>query len=193
MNLLSLAVAESSTTSPESRFGNRGFARQLYIHSLTYILRGLPSDMTADEQLSIRSALPAEIAEPTHLQSVLEKSKIPADSEPSLLHRTLAFSIIQLFILLQFLLPYVKFLLNAAYRYEREHKISQKIISQGIETIDVAGKRGVEAAGMVFGMGDGRVGQLLTDAASWVVEGVTGGIHEGVGEGMVIIGARKPT
>ena len=43
----------------------------------------------------------------------------------------------------------------------------------------------------IYGMRDGKVGQIITDAATWFVEGVTGGIHEGVGEGMVIMGARR--
>jgi len=149
--------------------------------------------MTADEQSSLRSALPDEIAEPTYVQSTTHKSNSPTGAEPSLLHRILASSIVQLFILFQFFLPYIKLVLNATYRYEREHKISEKVFSQGIETIDIVGKRGVGLAGVVFSMGDGKVGQLLTNTASWVVEGVTGGIHEGVGEGMAIIGARKPT
>jgi len=38
-------------------------------------------------------------------------------------------------------------------------------------------------------MGDGKVGQMITQTAAWFVEGITGGTHEGVGEGMVIIGA----
>jgi len=83
-------------------------------------------------------------------------------------------------------------MLNGAYQYEREHKISEKIISQSIETIDIVGKRGFGLAGVVFGVGDGKVGQLLTDTASWVVEGVAGGIHEGLGEGMLLMSARKP-
>lgn len=48
---------------------------------------------------------------------------------PSILHRTLAITIIQLFILFQLVLPYVKFFLQAAYKYEREHKISVKLLT----------------------------------------------------------------
>lgn len=45
--------------------------------------------------------------------------------------------------------------------------------------------------GAIYGMGDGKVGQAITETAAWFVEGVTGGIHEGVGEGMIIMGVRK--
>ncbi|KAG0649211.1 hypothetical protein D0Z07_4532, partial [Hyphodiscus hymeniophilus] len=195
LNLLSLTVEESTTMSQDPRFGNPDFARQLYLHALTYLIRGLPSDLTTEEQFSVRSALPIGVVDPLQLKmdTGIESSKAPreSDAEPSLLHRTLASTIVQLFILFQFLLPYLKYLLSAAYQYEREHKISEKVLSQSIETVDTIGKRSLSITGAIYGMGDGKVGQIITHAASWIVEGVTGGIHEGVGEGMVIMGARR--
>lgn len=65
------------------------------------------------------------------------------------------------------------------------------MLSQGIETVDSIGKQGLELTGAIYGMGDGKVGQMITETAAWVVEGVTGGIHEGIGEGMAIMGARR--
>lgn len=41
-------------------------------------------------------------------------------------------------------------------------------------------------------MGDGKVGQLVLGVTSWFVEGITGGLHDGVGEGMALLGVRKP-
>jgi hypothetical protein len=115
-----------------------------------------------------------------------------SSTQPSLLHRILASTIVQLFLVFQYILPYLKYLLSAAFQYEREHKISEKMLSQSIETVDMVGKKGVGIAGAVFGMGDGKVGQLIADAMSWFVEGVTGGIHDGVGEGMAIMGVTRP-
>jgi len=195
LNLLSLAIEESSTISQNPRFGNASFARQVYVHALTYLLRALPSDMTTEEQLSIRGALPPGVVEPLRLDINSGYKHMNASStsdQPSLLHRTLASTIIQLFILFQFILPYLKYLLSAAYQYDREHKISEKVLSQGIETIDSLGKRGLNFTTALYGMGDGKVGQMITRTAAWFVEGVTGGIHEGVGEGMVIMGAARP-
>lgn len=185
-------MEESSTLSQNSQFGNASFARQLFLHAITYLLQALPSDLTKEERLSVRSALPAGVVEPLrlHVNSAYDTSA-SKPSQPSLLHRTLASSIVQLFILFQFVLPYIRYLLSAAYQYEREHKISEKVLSQSIETVDMVGKRGVDMAGAVFGMGDGKVGQLITETTSWFVEGVTGGIHEGVGEGLAILGAKR--
>ena len=192
LNLLSLAVEESSTISQDARCGNASFARQVYLHALTYLLRALPSDMSTEEQLSIRSALPPGVVEPLRLvinPGYSANIVPPASDQPSLLHRTLASTIVQLFILFQFMLPYLKYLLSVGYQYDREHKISQKLFNQGIETVDSLGKTGMSFTTAVYGMGDGKVGQMITQTAAWFVEGITGGIHEGVGEGMVIIGA----
>lgn len=193
LSLLSLAVDESSTISRDPTFGNASFARQVYIHSLTYLLRALPTDLSIEEQLSIRGALPDGVVEPLNLPTYTSHtSTTRGGQEPSLLHRTLASTIIQLFIFVQFLLPYLKYLLSAAYAYDREHKISEKVLAQGVETVDALGKTGLSLSGAIYGMGDGKVGQMITETAAWFVEGVTGGIHEGVGEGMVILGAIPP-
>jgi hypothetical protein len=190
LSLLSLAVDESSSISQNPRFGNASFARQLYIHALTYLLRALPSDLTTEEQLSVRSSLPPGVVEPLHL-SVSSPPQSTTPTQPSVLHRTLASTIVQFFILFQFIVPYLKHLLSVAYQYDREHKISEKVLKQGIETVDRVGKKGLGVSEAVMGMGDGRVGQAMVDFAGWVVEGVTGGIHEGLGEGLLIMGARR--
>jgi hypothetical protein len=148
--------------------------------------------MSTEEQLSIRGALPPGVVEPLRLDAnpgYNAHAVSPPSDQPSLLHRTLASTIVQLFILFQFILPYLKYLLSAAYQYDREHKISEKLVSQGIETVDSLGKTGISFTAALYGMGDGKVGQMITQTAAWFVEGITGGIHEGVGEGMVIIGA----
>ncbi|RAL67002.1 hypothetical protein DID88_007782 [Monilinia fructigena] len=100
-------------------------------------------------------------------------------------------TIIQLFILFQFILPYLKYLLTSAYQYDRTHKISEKVLSKGIVTVDTLGKSGLAITGAIYGMGDGRVGHALTEAVTWVVEGVTGGVHEGLSEGLVMLGAKN--
>lgn len=148
--------------------------------------------MSTEEQLSIRGALPPGVVEPLRLDinsGYNQHFMTPPNDQPSLLHRTLASTIVQLFILFQFILPYLRYLLSAAYQYDREHKISEKLFSQGIETVDSLGKKGMSFTTAIYGMGDGKVGQLITQTAAWFVEGVMGGIHEGVGEGLVIIGA----
>jgi len=102
LSLLSLSVSESNTLSQksESSTASPSFARQLYIHALTYFLRGLPTDLTTEEGLSVRSALPPDIVAPLRLE--FDGVEMPSyrgskngrrrtkQSQPSVLHRTLA-------------------------------------------------------------------------------------------------------
>ncbi|KAA8570561.1 hypothetical protein EYC84_002823 [Monilinia fructicola] len=162
-NLLTLAFEEASAISQNSHFGNTSLARQLYLHALTYLLRALPSELTTEESMSLQAAIPKDVVD-----------SLQEESNPSESDQNVAATIIQLFILFQFILPYVKYLLTSAYQYDRTHKISEKVLSQGIVTVDTLGKSGLAITGAIYGMGNGRVGQALTEAVAWVVEGVTG-------------------
>ncbi|EDO00176.1 hypothetical protein SS1G_03036 [Sclerotinia sclerotiorum 1980 UF-70] len=189
-------MKESSAISQNTRFSNTSLARQLYIHALTYLLRALPSDLSTEESMSLQTSIPQEVVESIQEESSIRESSQTSDAgnaPPSLLQRSVAATIIQLFILLQFILPYVKYLLTSAYQYDRTYKISEKVLSRGIVTVDTIGKSGLAVTGAIYGMGDGKVGQALTDAAAWVVEGVTGGVHEGVSGGLVMLGAKNGT
>jgi hypothetical protein len=199
LSLLSLALDESVSLNADSSDSTSvSFSRQLYIHALNYLIRALPADLTTEEQISIRSALPQGIVQPVNVDfdghPIFSNRRIDGmpDDEKSLLHRMLAQSIVQFFLMIHYVVPYIKLFLRAAYKYDREHHISEKVFSGSIQTADTLGRRSIEVGTMIAQIGDGRVGQLLNDVAAWTVEGVAGGIYEGVGEGMVILGAKRP-
>lgn len=188
----------AGTIDSSSRF----FSRQLYIHALTYLLRGLPEDLTSEEQMSICSALPKSIAKSNQIimyssdtsesQSSSERPVAQAyNIRPSVLHRILANCIIQSFLLIQLVLPYLRLIAYSAYRFERENRVSERLFSSTINTIDEIGKRSLRYTDAVCKLDDGRVGEALTDFASWWVREIAGGVHEGLVEGMVILGASK--
>ncbi|TGO13542.1 hypothetical protein BTUL_0068g00510 [Botrytis tulipae] len=194
-NLLALSFEEASVISQNTQFSNTSLARQLYVHALTYLLRALPSDLSTEENMSLQSAIPTEIVESLQEESYTSENSQDSNTgePPSLLQRSIAAIIIQLFILFQFILPYLKQILSSAYQYDRTHKISEKVLSKGIVTVDTIGKSSLAVTCAVYGMSDGKVGQALRDAAAWIVEGVTGGVHEGVSEGLMMLGARNGT
>lgn len=109
-------------------------------------------------------------------------------TERSYLHRLLASSIVQFFLIVQFLLPYVKILLQQVYRYERSHRITERLVTATLDAADSLGKGSVSLGSTVLRLNEGKVGTAFTNLAAWWVEGVTGGIYEGVGEGMMILG-----
>jgi hypothetical protein len=201
LSLLSLSISESNALSqkPESPAASPSFARQLYIHALTYLIRGLPTDLTTEEGLSVRSALPPGIVAPLRIEltgmeaSSFHNSKDgigrgTKETQPSVLHRTLATSIVNIFILIQFLLPYIKVVLRAAYEYERSHRISEKVLASSIGTVDGLGRIGMRGGGAIWSSGFVLgVGEVV----NWIVDGVSGGIQEGLGEGMARVGISR--
>jgi hypothetical protein len=118
-------------------------------------------------------------------------SNVKFPSQPSLLHRIFANLIVQVILFFQFILPYIKTFLQAAYCYDREHKVSEQLLSKSIVTIDEVGRRSLAVTNAIYQVGDGRLGQAITETIAWLVEGIAGGIHEGIGQGIAIIAARK--
>ena len=90
--------------------------------------------------------------------------------------------------LLNFLIPHIKDFCAAAYRYERQNHISERFFSSSVNTMDWSVKKSMQFSDSVCRMNDGKVGQALGSMAVWWIRGVTGGIHEGVGQGLMIMG-----
>ncbi|KAK0653323.1 hypothetical protein DIS24_g6123 [Lasiodiplodia hormozganensis] len=192
LSQLSAALQYSSDSDPS-------IARTLYMQALTLLLKGLPCDLGATEKMSIESSLPPHMVKVIHVdvsngQLVYQGSRHVSEPhrpplEPSWLHRLLASSIIQFFLLLHLLLPYVKLFIGHAYQYERQHRISERLVSSSINTVDELGRRSIRFTNAIFQMNDGKVGQAINDLMLWWLRGVTGGIHEGVSEGFLLLGA----
>ncbi|KAI9863736.1 MAG: hypothetical protein M1824_006333 [Vezdaea acicularis] len=167
--------------------------RSLYIHSLTYLLRALPTDLTPSESLSLRTSLPPSITTPLTLSPTTGTS-IPSPSgsgsnpaPPSLLHRLLSSLTLHLILLFSLLLPYLKSTLAHLYTYERTHRLSERLLASSLHTADSLAKEACVLWERLMGLGEGRVGDAVRDAGRWAVEGVVGGVYEGVGEGMVVL------
>ncbi|ORX90973.1 hypothetical protein BCR34DRAFT_677999 [Clohesyomyces aquaticus] len=193
ISLTTQAYQESSDMARGTDDDSILLTRQLYMHGITYLLRGVPSRLTQDEILSIHAAIPASIAEvqndpnshavvPLAQQGPLTPEE--RDRNPSLLHRTTAWIIFQTFVLVQCLLPYVRLFLEHAYRWEREHRVTHRVLNTGIMTVDELGRRSLQLSRTVCQMHDGKVGQAINDLALWWVQGLTGGIHQGISEGI---------
>ena len=185
--MLSLSAQESSAISGDSKRGIPSLTRQLYVHGLTYGLRGLPAELSNEEKISVWSALPDEVLELASLEATKRQLaraerllRSPAIEEPSVIHRLLADLILQVFILLKFLMPYVRYLVAALYGFERQHRISERVFVSSLNTMDGV----VKMSNSVGKMSDGKVGQIMSDFMVWWVREITGGIQEGVGEGL---------
>ncbi|KAJ5711955.1 hypothetical protein N7488_006111 [Penicillium malachiteum] len=172
--------------------------RSLYINALMYLLDALPSDLTLEETTMLQNRLPESVK--LSISSNLPSQPHPEGQTPtkavpchrSYLHRLLAFVIIQFFLLIRFLMPYLRILLRQLYEYERSHRITQRLVTTTLDAADGLGKKGFDIGTAVCRFNEGRVGMAVGNLLSWWVEGIAGGIYEGVGEGMMHLGLLKP-
>ena len=202
MTLIAQAYQESSSLARDGEEGLPPLSRQLYIHGITYLLRGLPADMTPEEIMSVQAAIPPNVLQVLSLDPACQ-ALIPAliwrplvpdrglEEEASILHQITAALVLQFFRTLQIILPYVKLFIGHAYHYEREHRISERIFSKVVHTIDEFGRWCVQFTHTICKMNDGKVGQAINELTVWWIRGVTGGIHQGISEGVVVLGAER--
>lgn len=57
--------------------------------------------------------------------------------------------------------------------------------------MDELGRRTLQLSQTVCRMNNGKVGQAINDMTIWWVQGLTGGIQQGINEGVVVIGGRE--
>ena len=82
---------------------------------------------------------------------------------------------------LRLVLPYIKYSLAMAYDYERTHHVAEKTLALGIGAADTAGRRSLEI------LGTAAENKLMVGAVQYCVEGICGGLTEGLGVGMKVI------
>jgi hypothetical protein len=188
-NLLRNAGFEAQQQNSDTRL-----IRSLYINGLGYLLEALPSDLTRDEVRSIQERLP-EAIKPSNATESSEnrlQNKPTRQDPPSYLHRIIASVIVYGFILLQFVVPYGKALLQSAYRYERNHRIAARVLTAALETADGIGKGANDVSSTLLTLSEGRLGAAVINLVAWLIEAVAGGVYDGVGEGLVVLGAIRP-
>lgn len=193
LSLLTLSAQESACLT-----SNASFSRQLYVDAATYLLRGLPDELTEEELISLRAATPTTLLQNSAPVGQLilredgaqEVERTPQDYEPTVLHRIVSMAVFQFFIILAFLWPYIQVFVRKAYTYERNHHISERFASQTWLTANAIGKRTVSTANSVCTWNDGQVGESLESVISWWIQGVAGGLCEGMGEGMEAFGVK---
>ncbi|KAL4941353.1 hypothetical protein BDV06DRAFT_229751 [Aspergillus oleicola] len=172
--------------------------RSLYLNSMAYLLSALPEDLSNDEATLLRGSMPETLkppltllpsSDPNHPQSQLQQPQShPGPAHRSYLHRFLAGSIIYICLILQLLMPYIKETMFQVYRYDRAHRVTERIMALVLLLVEKLGRGGVGLGNTVLNLYDGKTGNAVNGAAAWWMEGVAGGIYEGLGEGLVILG-----
>ena len=175
-NTLQSSLAESQTSDTQSQ----AFSRKLYLDAVAYLIQGLPSDLTDEETHHLKTALPTPLKDLTHPEPTPAKKQ-----DPSLLHRSLASTIVAICLLLRLLLPYLKLFVAMAYDYDRAHHVRERVFAFSVTAADSCGKRGVALASTAM------TNEVLLGAVTYWVDGIRGGLNEGLGEGLKVIEAQN--
>ena len=107
--------------------------------------------------------------------------------DASLLQRVTAILVVQTFVLIRFLLPYIKLFIGHAYRFERKHRVTERLVNNGMMTADSLRRTSLQLSRTICQMNDGKVGKALNDSAIWWVGGLTGGLQQGIREGVMMM------
>ncbi|KAJ9138926.1 hypothetical protein NKR23_g8229 [Pleurostoma richardsiae] len=187
MRLMDTAIIEAN---PANAGYSPAFERKAYIDGVSFLLKGLPRDLDESEMIALGSSLPTTFGSMSATGGLPNSASSQAYGERNVLHRSIQTVVVKLFVLLHLIMPYVIFLLRQLAQLERKYKVSENVVGQTIELANAFGRCSVSLSGTIYNMSDGKVGQALANVFAWAIEGVAGGISDGVGEGLARVGAR---
>ena len=166
-------VANTPASPPELR-------RTLIIDAIRYLCQTLPSDLSDTEVERFHSGLPDRV-------QAYDASRKEVEVPRSSLRILVANTLTQLFLLVAFLIPYILYLLDALYRFERHNRFSERIIIAVLGFLTVCGDTGVNVQKAVDDFGQSEMGGYIVRGVQWTWQGVVGGFGDGVGEGWRIL------
>ena len=143
---------------------------------MVYLTQGLPSDLTDQEILQLKNALPQSLK-----VSTPPDTAPPRKINPSILHRSLASIIIAICLLLRLALPYIKLLLAVIYSYDRAHQFRKRLFAFSITAADSLGKRSIALASTAM------TNEVVLGTVTYWVDGIRGGLNEGLDQGLRVI------
>ncbi|KAK6518662.1 hypothetical protein TWF506_005797 [Arthrobotrys conoides] len=128
-NLLSLSLAEPS---------NSSFRRHLYLDSLTYLLRALPSDLSPSETTQLISSLPSVVVESLEPSSATTQAGIP--QQRSYEHPTIHYFLLVLTATtvssIRNLTPHLKALAQSTWEYNLRYRVAERGYDRVRKTVD---------------------------------------------------------
>ncbi|EXJ67903.1 uncharacterized protein A1O5_09250 [Cladophialophora psammophila CBS 110553] len=149
--------------------------RSMHIDALRYMHMALPSDLTTLEIQNLRASMSPQL--------ISQAENLPeyrAERQPNILRQGVAHAVCWLVAGLLLILPIVMTLLNRLLQFERDHQVTERVLANGIDLTSALGERGVELHQAIVRFKDGRVGGACVDLGSWFVEGIVGGVNDGL-------------
>jgi hypothetical protein len=182
--LLNLALRSEQTSSTP----NDPVDRRFYIDGVSYILRGLPKDLTPEETLVLRTATPQTLLPPPENQDqqLASPSTPPTNTQPTLLHTLTSTLTYHLILLSTLLLPYLQSLLTALLAFDAQHQLSARFCAQTKILLNNLFSFFLECVLRVWEANDGALRISCRDFGIWVLTDFCGGLEEGVGRAAIL-------
>lgn len=171
--------------------------RRLYIDGISYILRGLPSDLTEEEALVLREAAPQTLHPPktqlvhqpnTASHTTAQQPRSQAQQAPTLLHRTTSHLTYALILLTTLLLPHLQTLLTTLHNLNVQHRLAARFTAQTSLLFRALIAQLLALMVLVWDANDGALRHACRDFGVWVIRDVCGGVDEGVGRAVGRLG-----
>ncbi|KAF6820141.1 hypothetical protein CPLU01_00198 [Colletotrichum plurivorum] len=185
-----ISVAQDELRSP-SRRPAVDFERKAFLDGVEYILKALPNNLNEHELHRLRESTPVNFIPPSSPNGRSYSPSRDSQEKKSILHKSVQTAVVNIILLCHLALPYMLLLVRFAARTEREYRVSENLVGAGMGLANAIGSNGIKITGAICNVGDGRVGQVVTEAIAWTVEGFTAGLSDGVGEGLSIVGAKR--
>ncbi|KIV78712.1 hypothetical protein PV11_06332 [Exophiala sideris] len=155
--------------------GDTNALRSMHIDALRYMHMALPPTLTPLEVESLRASMsPQLIYQPPPVQET------QAERPPSILRQGVARAVCWVIAGIFLILPILMAFLNRILQYERQHQVTERVLINGLDFTSALGERGLEVQKALTRFKDGRVGSACSGAGSWFVEGIIGGVNDGI-------------
>ncbi|OAP59283.1 hypothetical protein AYL99_06581 [Fonsecaea erecta] len=149
--------------------------RSMHIDALRYMHMALPANLTPLELQNLRASMGPQLISPAETLA-----EYRAQRPPNILRQGVAHAVCWLVAGLLLVLPVIMTLLNRLLQFERDHQVTERVLANGIDLTSALGERGVELHQAIVRFKDGRVGGACVDLGSWFVEGIVGGVNDGI-------------
>ena len=81
-------------------------------------------------------------------------------------------------------MPFVQQLVAQAYEYERRHRLTERVLLFGVDTLEDAGRRSMQLSHALLHIHSSWLGRKIRAAVAHTAGAVLAGVHQGFAEGL---------
>jgi hypothetical protein len=152
--------------------------RTMQIDAVKYMHMALPQDLTAAEIASLRETMPQDV--------LYQSAHSENTAGPNNLRKAVAQIVAWAMAITFFVSPLLLTLLNGLLKYERDHHLAERILANGINTVNGMGEYGAQLQTSLVRLRDGPMGRALVGTTVYVAEGIGGGLVDGYRDARVV-------